>query len=296
MIKFVKHKDIDKQKWDKLILESPNGFIYATSFHLDLVSGDWNALILDDYDAVMPLPENKKIGVRYAMQPKFSQQLGVISKTDEPDFCIKDFIVELHRNYKYFALNLNYKNKACVSVNTIEYVNQVLNLNTSYEEIRALYSKNTRRNIDRIDSKDFDIKTNAISTDEFISVFKNNLPDKSLEKYIDTAEKLLKYYSNNECGKVLSLHEKSTGNLLACVQILTFNHRHIYLLPVSNTEGKNKKSMFFLIDNFIQENSNTDFLLDFEGSNFDGVQRFYSGFGAVKQNYINIYNKPFFVK
>ena len=54
--------------------------------------------------------------------------------------------------------------------------------------------------------------------------------------------------------------------------------------------------MFFLIDNFIKNNAETDFLLDFEGSNIEGVQRFYKGFGAENQNYIHIYYKPFSLK
>jgi len=113
MIKFVKYKDIDKVKWDNLISQSSNGFIYASSAHLDLVSNNWNALILNDYESVMPLPEKTKFGVRYIMQPMFSQQLGVISKNEPSQFCINNFIDELKNHYRYFALNLNFNNKIC---------------------------------------------------------------------------------------------------------------------------------------------------------------------------------------
>jgi len=293
MIKFVQNKDIDKAKWDNLISNSFNGFIYANSAHLNMVSGNWNALILDDYKAVMPLPEKTKFGIRYAMQPMFSQQLGVIFKEKPKQKDIKDFILELQNNYKYFALNLNFYNYLSDKIKNKEMLNQVLDLNKSYETLRTSFSKNTKRNINNIDTNMLEIKTNSINTDEFIEIYQANLPDKKLDIYTELARNLVDYYLKSEFGNVYSVHDKSTNNLLACVLILSYNKRHIYLLPVSNTEGKEKKAMFLLIDNFIKNNSETDFLLDFEGSNIEGIHRFYKGFGATEQNYIHIYNKPF---
>jgi len=293
MIKFVQNKDINKIKWDNLISNSFNGFIYASSAHLDIVSGNWNALVLDDYEAVMPLPEKTKFGIRYAMQPMFSQQLGVIFKEKPNQKDIKNFIFELQNNYKYFALNLNFYNDLSNKIKNKEMVNQVLDLNLPYEILRKSYSKNTKRNINNTDNENLEIKTDSISTDEFIEIYQANLPDKKLDIYTELARNLIEYYSNSEYGTIYSVHDKSTNNILACVLILTYNKRHIYLLPVSNTEGKEKKAMFLVIDNFIRNNSDTKFLLDFEGSNIEGVQRFYKGFGAIEQNYVHIYNKPF---
>ena len=293
MIKFVKNKDIDKQKWDKLISKSFNGFIYANSSHLDLVSANWNALILNDYEAVMPLPEKTKFGVRYAMQPMFSQQLGVIFKEEPETRNIEEFITELRNNYRYFALNLNFYNNLNIKLNNTERINQVLDLNDSYENIKKLYSKGTKRNLSNIDINNFELKNNSINTDEFISFYQANLPDKKLDVHTELARKLVEHYSKSECGNIYSVHDKSTNNLLACVLILSFNKRHIYLLPVSSIEGKEKRAMFLLIDNFIKNNAETNYLLDFEGSNIEGVQRFYKGFGAFQQNYIHIYYKPF---
>ncbi len=53
--------------------------------------------------------------------------------------------------------------------------------------------------------------------------------------------------------------------------------------------------MFLLIDEFIKDNSGTNLVLDFEGSNIEGVARFYSGFGSKPFNYTSIkLNKLFF--
>lgn len=293
MIKFVKNKDIDKQKWDKLISNSFNGFIYASSSHLDLVCKTWNALILDDYEAVMPLPEKSKFGVKYAMQPMFSQQLGLIFRKVPEDKNIEEFITELRNNYRYFALNLNFYNDLEIKINNAEKINQVLDLNNSYENIKASYSKSTKRNLSNIETEKFELKVNLIKPDEFIEFYQANLPNKKLDIHTELARNLVQHYSKNEQGNIYSVHDKSTNNLLACVLILSYNKRHIYLLPVSSIKGKEKRAMFLLIDSFIKNNAETNYLLDFEGSNIEGVQRFYKGFGAFNQNYIHIYYKPF---
>ena len=65
MINYKRHKEIDFKKWDNCIESAINRNIYATTWYLDLVCKNWDALILNDYEAVMPLPWNKKWGVKY---------------------------------------------------------------------------------------------------------------------------------------------------------------------------------------------------------------------------------------
>lgn len=43
--------------------------------------------------------------------------------------------------------------------------------------------------------------------------------------------------------------------------------------------------MFLLIDEFIKQYASRNMILDFEGSNIEGVARFYAGFGAKPFNY-----------
>ena len=43
--------------------------------------------------------------------------------------------------------------------------------------------------------------------------------------------------------------------------------------------------MFMIINELIKENAGKDILLDFEGSQIEGIARFYKGFGAINQPY-----------
>ena len=78
-IKFLSHNQINKEKWDAAIDEAINGIIYAKSWYLDIVSPDWTALILGDYEVIMPLTYRKKFGVKYLYKPFFAQYLIAMS-------------------------------------------------------------------------------------------------------------------------------------------------------------------------------------------------------------------------
>src|SRR5882757_2918986 len=80
-IRYVKRQDLDLDAWDECIRLSPAGLLYARSFFLDAVTdGQWDALIMGDYEAVMPLTWNKKYGFTYLYQPHFVPVLGVFAK------------------------------------------------------------------------------------------------------------------------------------------------------------------------------------------------------------------------
>ncbi|HEU0112812.1 MAG TPA: hypothetical protein VFQ73_18195, partial [Flavisolibacter sp.] len=61
-IQYYPGKSINKQAWDKCISNASNGLIYACSTYLDTMSDNWDALVLNNYEAVMPLPWRKKYG------------------------------------------------------------------------------------------------------------------------------------------------------------------------------------------------------------------------------------------
>ncbi|MGZ3950491.1 MAG: hypothetical protein ACXVBZ_03805, partial [Flavisolibacter sp.] len=76
-IYYKRRHEVEIDKWDRCISGSSNGLIYAYSYYLDATADNWDALVLNDYQAVMPLPWRKKFGVFYLYQPSFAAQLGV---------------------------------------------------------------------------------------------------------------------------------------------------------------------------------------------------------------------------
>ena len=79
-IKYLEQHEIDKSAWDKCIEQSPNGLIYGYSFYLDHMADHWDGLVMNDYEAVFPLPWRKKYGIHYLYQPFLTAQLGLFGK------------------------------------------------------------------------------------------------------------------------------------------------------------------------------------------------------------------------
>ena len=60
MIQYLKNNEIDIEKYDNCIKSSLNSRIYAFSWYLNIVADNWDVLVLNDYEAVMPLPFLKR--------------------------------------------------------------------------------------------------------------------------------------------------------------------------------------------------------------------------------------------
>jgi hypothetical protein len=72
-IKYLSREELDDVKYNNCIAESTQSNVYAFSWYLDIVSDQWSALILNDYEAVMPLTWNSKFKfLNYAIQPFFA--------------------------------------------------------------------------------------------------------------------------------------------------------------------------------------------------------------------------------
>jgi hypothetical protein len=285
MIRFLRRIEIDNLKWDNCVQKSPAGHLYACSWHLDSIAGNWSGLVQNDYEAVMPLPERRKFGVNYIYQPIFSQQLGIYSPSQILQGQLSEFIQSLPRTYKFVETNLNFTN--CVSTDGHEItprINYELELRSSYAAIEKGYSSNTRRNIKKA--------INEITLSDTIDIGELL----SLKRSVDTFRRSDSHYLRIE-RYMLAVMQKSGGeiigarvkeHLVAAAFFAHFGKRIYYFIPASNAEGKNLSAMYGIIDHVIRKNASSHLILDFEGSVIPGIARFFRGFGAAGINYCNL--------
>ena len=110
-IHYLRRREIDTTRWDHCIEASLSPLIYARSFYLDaMAAGQWDALVLDDYHAVMPLTWRSKFGIRYLYQPAFTQQTGIFSAAPFTTALIESFLREADRHFRFAEIYLNYSN------------------------------------------------------------------------------------------------------------------------------------------------------------------------------------------
>lgn len=276
-ITHLRNEVIDYKRWDNCISQSSNQLTYAYSWYLDVVSPSWEALVSEDYEYVMPLPIKKKYKIPYIVQPILTQQLGIFSKLEINEYLVEEFIKEIP--YFSYEINLNehnYFQKGLVQPNYL------LNLHQPYEQIRALYSKNTLRNIEKAKKLNLKIKS-GLTVNEFLD-FNSSIEKKFLTINHSTLENLLTNGISQNALMLYGVFSKDNKQI-AGLCLLDSAQRLTNLLPVSNTEGKASSAMFLLIDNIIKNEAENEKVFDFEGSRIEGIARFYKGFGAKNHPY-----------
>ncbi len=288
MIRFIKHNELDTDKWNACIRRSINCMPYAFTWYLDIVVAEWDALVLNDYEAVFPLPKKNKFSITYSSTPFWVQQLGLFSKTNSGLQRIEDFIRAIPKEYRFLELNLNYNSilpdleDVVLSLNN----NYVLELDKPYIEQSSLYSKNLKRNLKKANSNSLQLFKND-SPEALIRLFKAD-KGKEISHFSTTDYKRLETLMHvavlKHCGQVWMAYDE--GNRAVAGLFLLFSPTRIVLLFTGNSkEGKQLSAMPFLIDHFIKESANSGLVFDFEGSNDINLARFYKSFGAVNQPY-----------
>ena len=290
MIQYLTHTQINKALWDKAIANSSNELMYAYSWYLDVVSKNWEALVLGNYEVVMPLTAKKKFTINYLYNPFFVQQLGVMSVNNSNEDLVQLFIKAIPDKYKFVEINLNSGNRIEFEKGKIiENKNYELSLQHSYEFIKNRYSGNNKRNLKKALTFKLQIQEN-VSSKKIIDLFKldKGATIKSLKKpqyamleqLITEAEiqtKVLRLGVSNEKDK-----------LIAGAVFIFIKSKITFLFSGNSSEGKQKAAMFYLIDHVIKAYCNQNLILDFEGSNQIGLANFYKSFGSENNPYPTI--------
>ena len=302
MIRYLPHNQIDTQRWDDCIAQSPDGMVYAWSWYLDVVHPGWEALVEDDYEAVMPLTGGKKFGVNYLFQPFFTQKFGVFGKKEVSEAKIEEFLEAIPEKFKFAEINCANlcadlsvtKDSMGSKVGAISnHRNIELSLSPDYSVLASNYHSNTKRNLAKALKENLQIVESA-EPSVIIDLFRKNRGmgikhwgDKEYDRLLNLVEAAKNH------SKCLVLGVQNTDNQIVAGAFFMISHKKIvFLFSGSDESNKDNHGLTFLLDFVIKKYSKTDNILDFEGSDNDGLARFYKGFGGEENFYSGInFNK-----
>ena len=287
----MKHIDIDKDKWDECVLKAHNTLIYAQSFYLDNCTDyHWDALVLNNYEAVMPITFRKRFGIVYLYQPAFLQQGGVFFATRIDQNIVKMFLVEVLKRFSFAEINLNYLNEF-IQLSNIQFKslnNYILPLHKTYEEITSGFKNNFRRNVRKAKMNFFDYeKSEKLKT--LIDLYKKlygsrfqKVKQKDYDALLKNCETLIK----NE--DIILRTASIKGEIYAGIILLRDENRIYNIAPSLTLKGRRLCANHFLYDSIIKEFSESNLILDFEGSDIKGISDFYLSMNPINQKYISI--------
>lgn len=292
-ILYVENKNIDREKWDKCIEQSCNGSIYVLSFYLDTMSKNWDALILNDYEIVMPLIWNKKYGFHYLYQPYFLHHTGIFGNTIKAENT-PHFLLHIPEHFRYW--DIDYKeNIIDPGISIIPGLhlkkrrNFFLDLKNNYQKIEHNYKRLAKRMLLKAKQNNIEVIRNSPPA-EIINFYKNNyrnrqknILDSDYKRLITVTEIAFK---NNLAATYLAKTVK--GEIIAAYLILR-DKKYVYsIIGGSNAAGKTYGAFYLLTAAAIKDHAETDRIFRFEGSDKKGIALFNSKFNPFPLEYYHL--------
>lgn len=289
MIQYLKHKEINLHRWDSCIEQSVTPLVYAKSWYLNMICPGWDALVLNEYEAVMPLTKGKKYFIHYLYQPFFSQQLGVFSAEVLTAQQLLAFINAIPKHFRFIDINLNSSNKALADVLHLKpRKNYELNLNKPYDKLEKNYASQAKRNLKKAQKEILIIKNIPYpQAVEFYRKHKGKLTKGVKEKHYQQLMFLLEKADQYKHVFALGSYN-SKQEILAAAIFIHYHSRIIFLLGTASPAGRDCGAMYAIFDRLIFQYAGTDTVLDFEGSEIPGIARFFKNFGAEKKIYYKL--------
>lgn len=283
-IQKIKRKDLDTEKYSELIHSAVNHRIYAEYWYLDLTTeGKWECLVYGDYEAVMPIPLQYKLGFKFVLQPLYAQQLGVFYKKKISKEVFREFEKELHK-YRVRSYHFNEENQTEYQPEGEVRINHILELNRPYEELRRKYKKGRKSDLGVARRHNFEL-TITDEIEQAVEANYTNYPFFSKQISKESMVDFLTELQKKNRLEIRKVTDKGNPSNIAYRVMLDSGKRKIMILAIRNKDFTHTGIDTFLLDSIIGEFSDSEFCLDFEGSNVPGIAFYNESFGAVKKEY-----------
>lgn len=288
MIKRLNRKKLNTVKYDTCIMNTSQSSISAFSWYLDAVCDNWDVYVLNDYEAVMPIPWRKKFGIKYVYQPLWLLPLGVFSTEiiDE-----NEFLIELLDDFKFVELRVQPKNNfSMFTAIQQEKTMQIILLNKEYTTIYEKYNRNRKRELIKAKKHDLTEKWND-TPEKLITSFQKNVGKrikKINKKDYDNLLRLMQICITKKAGELLCVYDKN-NQLVSAAFFLKHKNTVTELVCSSDFSNRKNGANTFMNDRAIFKYQPNFEVFNFGGSSIKNIRKYYLSFGAIDE-------KHFFIK
>lgn len=272
---WIDRKNIDTQKWDEQVSNSPIENIFLYSWYLDAVAESWGAIVTSGYQTILPVPYTSKLGVRQFIQAPFTREYDIIGN----QFSWKDAMNIISEKFK--SIHFRSRESGILAFEK-QRRNQEIDLT---QDFQSCYSTNARRILK---------KTGAFVLEQ------GNSPEVLLTLFRENVAHKIESVSNSDLKALQNLMqvslEKKKGELF-CVKdgeeivaagfFLLDKKRITYLKGASTDQAKKSGAMYFLLDQAMNQFKLKYHTFDFGGSDVANVAGFYHKFGAKDRTYFD---------
>lgn len=277
-LKVYDRSTFNEEEWNHWQVQSESNGVNTALWLLDMVAPNFKIIADQKRQFVLPFYEKKKYFIKYAIQPKYLQQFVAIGlKSNDLDLYSQAWKM-INSNYRFVAIQLPVRHL----IGQVR-SNYILNLKPDYELQLAGYNENTKRNIKKAITSNTSIIESA-NVQEAIEIFNETKGVKINKKDVNGDALLHKILQKATHHGALNAYTAfNSQGVLAYAFFI--NHRNESLFLFSATKVRNTGALACIIDHHIRKIAGKMQTLNFEGSDFPPLAKFYQGFGALLQPY-----------
>lgn len=266
-IKYIPQEEIDKTKWNSCVHYATNGNMFGYMWFLNNTAKEWDALIENDYESVMPIIRRPKyLNIEEIHQPTIIREAGIYSINSLSVARINAFMEAIPPNIKVIEMNLNERMHLPANSNfKIEQRhNYQLLLNDSYEKIIESYSPTFDEKLTKASKLRLAASTN-FKPEKIVDFYKKYTPDqfdinKRYHEYLRIMYNLL------HRGWGFASGIMDTNQELLAVRFFMYSHNKVVsLLNAVSPKGKESGADALLIDLLLRSHATKPMILDFNG-------------------------------
>ena len=293
-MRIIPSKEVDRERWDACIAADARGLIYSYCWFLDGIIGEWEGVVVNDYEAVMALPRKKKWGIEFVGMPPFVQRLGLSGRYDDEVVNMAgEMVKERFKLIEYTAAEALLFGEAKKKRKT----NFVMPMVETYDEISDRYTSACKKNISKAQKRGCEL-TDEVEVRDVVKFYRDIYGGLSAyaDKHFEALEQLLESAAARKPCHVAGVRNRESKELVYAGLLLDDGRRVYYVLGAPNKEGREMRATYFFIDEMIRKFCGSRKIFDFEGSDIPDVASFYQSFSPETeyyyQFYINRYSNP----
>lgn len=300
--------ELDPKQWDTFIENSPQGGIYALHGYASATAGDWQAAIVssgEQWLAVMPFVTKQKFGLKYSLQPLFSQFWGVFftsfdgnryKQLSQQRKCL-ELLIPVLEPFQLVKYRLSPKSEYLLPFHWDDFVlkprfTYILDISPSAEALLANLASPLKRQIKKGGKLNLRVKR-VEDNETLISLIKQQQAAghdvlEGAKNGLEILKKVISYLQESSRGELLAVIDEH-GNVLAAGLFAYFNSSCLYLIgsydPAQREKGAMSQLLWQAILNAREKNCH---IFDFEGSMIASIEGFFRKFGASPETYFEI--------
>lgn len=267
-IRLIKQEDIDKTKYNSCVHFAMNGNVFGYMWYLNNVAKDWDVLVEDEYESVMPLVYRENfIQSKEIYVPSLTRELGLYSVNVLSGKRVKAFFNAIPEEYKKIHLSMN---EGLVlrtehEFDTLKKKNHQLLLTDPYEILASQYTTNTNEQLAKSRTADL-ISSSNVKPERVADFFKKyGKVDRNREHDFHAYQRIM--YNALHRGVGFASGVLTQQEELCAVGFYIFSHNKIMsLLTLASPKGKELGALHFMTDLTIRTNAQRPLILDFNST------------------------------